>query len=562
MLKAIFTYFCLSLFFISTCSSLEPIESLVLGNFAENYSESDVDPLNYVFLRDKNEKTTNQIYKHELAIYRGFYEEGKNIINYCKVSHPIRYSTDWEKLQVMRSIFAETQYIGLDLISRALPLYAKQLEFSSSEYTNLIENLVGNYCSANLSVISRKELKNNMIIKFEKDNNFKLPSIKNNPFFPENMDKYLPPKIATEQEFKYTIKLFQSLCSWDGNPSNPGLMVPILKNPTLMTFIFRQLNNQTIDWKESDNTLYINEDKNTVLVWCDNLICRKMDKTNFNLKVLFSVGSTNLSEDLKKLYCEEFRILDYKSKDGDERIAKIIKSRSFDEENFINSQFIALITGVPDFLLRASKFSQGEDILRSSVDFIWDKWAKTQTENLNREMFFEEPITIELVARSFYFNPLRPKYQIIFDINLGEFDRINQKIGKVKVGFNLNIQRSFLRFYRNSLANLAQENLTERNRLLKRLKLQIVADINKAREKFIIPPWKGDLEGIIASEITSQLEAVADKNFSMDSSGFEVIPVDLNYGLFALKYINNQQIISKKVNNDSNLDASMTKAIH
>ncbi|MBC7538334.1 MAG: hypothetical protein H7281_05910 [Bacteriovorax sp.] len=522
--------------------ALAPIESLVLGNFAESYSENETDPLNYVFSRDKFQ-STNAGYKRELALYRGFYEEGKNTLNYCKSNRDIHYSTEWEKVQVMRSMLSEIQYIGLDITSRALPQYAKALEFTRDEYINLIDGLVGNYCSSNLSVISKKELRNNFLVKFDKENNFKLPSVIGNPYFPENLDSYLPPRTALEQEFKYTVKLFQSICSWGGNPTNPGLLVPIIKNPALMSFFTRQMNNQVIDWKEQNNTLFLKEDKNTVQVWCDNLICRKTSRDLFYSKFYFSVGGTNLSEDFKRLYCEEFRLVDYKPADSDERLSKIMNSRTFDEENFINSQFIALLTGVPDFLLRSDKFSRGEDLLRSSVDFTWNKWARAQTEMLNRELYFEEPLTLELVERALYFNPLKAELKVAFDVNLGEFDRINQRTGKVRVSFKILIQRSFLHYYRETLKNLDPRNNVEKDRLLKRFKIQMTKDITQARDKFIIPPWKGDLESLIATELSEQLMLISDSNFKMPTSGFEPINVELNYGIFALKYINHQKTV-------------------
>ncbi|MDD4973498.1 MAG: hypothetical protein PHY93_04065 [Bacteriovorax sp.] len=531
---------------LSRVWALAPIESLVLGNFSESYSENESDPLNYVFARDKyqnKDRSTNAGHKRELALYRGFYEEGKNTLNYCKGNREIRYSTEWQKVQVMRSMLSEIQYIGLDITSRALPQYAKALEFTRDEYNNLITGLVGNYCSANLSIISKKELLNNLLVKFDKENNFKLPNVTGNPYFPLNMDAYLPPKLALEQEFKYTVKLFQSICSWGGNPTNPGLLVPILKNPALMSFFTRQMNNQAIDWKELNNTLFLKEDNNTVQVWCDNLICRKTFRDNFYHKIYYSVGGTNLSEDLRRLYCEEFRTLDYKPADSDDRLSKIMNSRTFDEENFINSQFIALLTGVPDFLLRADKFSRGEDVLRSSVDYTWDKWAKAQTDMLNRELYFEEPLTLELVERGLYFKPQKAQIKAAFDVSLGEFDRINQRTGKVRVMFNILIQRSFLHYYRETLKNLDPRNTAEKERLLKRFKIQMTKDVTLARDKFIIPPWKGDLEALIASELTTQLLLISDGNFKMPTIGFEPITVELNYGLFALKYINHQKTV-------------------
>ena len=538
------TVFLLFLTFVSTqVWALAPIESLVLGNFSESYSENETDPLNYVFSRDKSMSNVSKSYKRELALYRGFYEEGKNTLNYCKQQRPIHYATEWEKVQVMRSMLSEIQYIGLDLTTRAIPQYAKALEFTKDEYTNLVDNLVGNYCSNNLSVISKKELRNNFLVKFDRDNTFKLPTVAGNPYFPDNLDSYLPPKTALEQEFKYTVKLFQSICSWSVNQTNAGLMVPILKNPTLMSFFTRQMNNQTIDWREAENAVFMKEDKNTVQVWCDNLICRKTFRDNFYNKVYYSVGGTNLSEDLRRLYCNDWQTIDYKPTENDERIAKMMNSISFDEENFINSQFIALITGVPDFLLRGDKFSRGEDVLRSSVDFTWSKWAKNQAEVQGRELYFEEPLTLELVERRIYFNPVVPKYKVAFDVNLGEFDRVTQRTGKVRVSFIVNVQKSFLNYYRETLKELDPRNTAEKERLLRRFKMQLTKDVNEAREKFLIPPWKGDLEGLIAGELSEQIMSVSDRSYKMETSGFLPIPIELNYGVFALKYINHQKTV-------------------
>lgn len=523
--------------------ALAPIESLILGNFSETYSENETDPLNYVFSRDKFLDKKTDSFKRELALYRGFYEEGKNLANYCKEERPIRYASEWEKVQVMRSTMSDVQYIGLDLTARAIPQYAKALEFTREEYENLVENLVGNFCSTNLSVISKKELKNNLMIKFDRDNTFKLPTVKGNPLFPDNLDTYLPPKTALEQEFKYTVKLFQSVCSWGGNPENPGLMVPILKNPALMSFFFRQMDNRAIAWRQLDNSVYSKEDKNTVQVWCDNLICRRTIPETFYNKVYFSVGGTNLSEDLRRLYCQDWRTVDYRPKMNDERLARMMNSISFDEENFINSQFIALITGVPDMLLRGEKFSQGLETLRSSVDYTWNKWANEQIQKQGRELYYEEPLTLELVERSQYFNIFTPKFMVAFDVNLGEFDRIAQRQGKVRVIFHVNVQQSFLKYYRETLKNLDPRDKAEKERLLKRFKDQITKDVQSAREKFLIPPWKGDLEALIANELTEQMVNVADRHFKVGDHGFLAIPIELNYGMFALKYINHQKTV-------------------
>ena len=528
--------------------ALAPVESLVLGNFSESYNEELTDPLNYVFTRDESVKSESSKNKSAMAMYRGFYEEGKNLTNYCKSPRTIRYASEWDKLQVKRSTLALVQYIGLDLLSRAIPQYAKNLEFNREDYTNLAENLVGNYCSNNLSVISKKELLNNLFLKFDKENRFELPGVNKNIIYPDNeMANYLPSKTGLEQEFLFSIKLFQAVCSWNGNPNSAGLMAPIIRHSALMSFFIRQMSNQAIGWKEQDNTLFLKEDLKTVQVWCENLICRKVDAATFPQKVIYSVGGTNIGEDLKRLYCEEFSDETYRPEDYDDRIAKIMNKQSFDEQNFINSQFISLITNVPDFLLRAPKFTSGEDVLRASVDSTWNQWARKMSESQSRDLFFEEPLTMELIDRSRLHDFRKNEYRIGFDINLGEFDRINEQIGKVKLQFLIKIPKAFIKYYRQAMldVNYGHKTKEEKEHLKKRMRLHVTRDVERAKERFIIPPWRGDLEGLIVEELTAQIMEKAEKTMEFEAIGEQDVKVEVNYGVFALKYINHQMNVLK-----------------
>ena len=531
--------------FFQKVHALAPVESLILGNFSGSYSENKSDPLDYVYSRELSIKNYSRESKNELAQYRGFYEEGKNAINFCRQNPSVQYTGEWEKTQVKRSTMATIQYIGLDLISRALPQYAKALDYSRDEYVNMVDGLVGNYCSANLSVISKRELLNNFYVKYDKENNFRLPTTAGNPYFPANIESYLPAAKALEQELLFTVKLFKSLCSWSGSPNNPGLMVPMLKHSGLMAFIGRQMANLTVSWKESDNTIFLKEDKLTTQIWCENLICRKTTPTNFNSKFFYSVGGTSINEDIKRLYCKELRNTNYNPKESDPKIAKIMNSMTFDEENLINSQFIALITGIPDLFVRADKFIDGADLFRSGIDFTWSNWAKKMSDNFTRDLFFEEPLTLEQVDSNQYYKYRDGKLKIAFDVNLGEFDRINQRAGKVRVHFNIFIQNSFLTYYKDAIKNLNYKDSSEKNRLKKRFKMQISKDVAKAREKFIIPPWRGDLEELIANEITSQIMETPEKFLELGTLGMRPIEVEINYGLFALKYINHQFNVRK-----------------
>lgn len=530
----------LSGLFVSKAHALVPVESLVLGNFSENYSEYESDPLNYVYARDLVNKSENKKYKESLAVYRGFYEEGKNTINYCALGNEIRYQTNWQKVQAKRSMMALIQYIGIDLSVRAIPKYAKALEFTREEYSNMVTGLVGNFCSSNISIISKRELLNNFFLKFDKENNFELPSVSKNALFSNKLDRFYDSKTALEQELLYTVKIFKSLCSWNGNPDNPGLLVPFLKHAGLLSFFARQMSSLAIDWRESDNFLFLRTNPKSMKVWCDNLICRKVTQEELAASFQFSVGGTNIYDDYRRLYCEDFRNVDYKPKESDPRLAKLMNNMTFDEENFMNSQFIALITGYPDLLLRAKNFSDIKEIIRSSLDYKWDNWANEAGLNFSSDIYFEEPLMIELVDREQYYDFRKRKLKVAFDINMGEFDRINQINGKLKVQFKLKVLNSFLKYYRSQIHTTGLGEVDKLNHLKDRFKLNIKDGVESARKKFIVPPWKGDLEALIVSELTEQLNQSSNKFLNLDLPGHQEITIEVNYGLFALKYLNHQ----------------------
>lgn len=528
------------LLFWNETFAIVPIESIILGNFGDRLNQESNDPIEYVFNRDQSFKNDDIVnYKKDLAFYRGFSNEGKNLEISCAEKNTIKYHSDWDKFQVIRTIMAEMQYIGIDITSRAIPKYAKYFDFSDEEYSNLIDDLVDNNCSNNLTVISKKELKNYLKQRFIGENSFELPSIKNNPLFPKNMDKYFSEKKLREQEFKQTINIFKAMCSWGNDPYNTVLMTPFLKNAPLMSFINRQLNGKTFDWNKATNELSLIDTNKNIQVVCDNLICRKTDLSYFKSKIILSNGSRDFYQDFKNLYCDHFQLQDYQVQ-KDSKLNKIIKNMTFDDENLMVGQMMALITHVPEFLLGLEKFKDGENLLRSSIDYTWNQWAESQLNNYSHELYFEEPLMMEMVDRSLYFNKQQGKLKVSLDVNLGEFDRINQKIGKVKMGFNISVNKTVLKYVRESLLNFDPTNNIEKSEIIKKLKVQLEKDIYVAYTNLIIPPWKGDLALLIANEVAEELLEIPDNKFNEFPAGMNPINVEINYSIFALKYLNNQ----------------------
>lgn len=535
------------IFFSSSSFALVSLESVVLGDFSEKFS-TEKDPLDYVFKREENLSTSSlRQFRENLSLYRGFYEEGKNLINQCKKPYEIRYESLWHKSQVKRALGATMQYLVLDLLTRSLPIYAKYFEFKDEDYKNLTENLVNNYCSENLSIISKKTLKKNFLYRFSNDSDFRLPSTDGNPLFSENLASLQNSRTVMEQEFKVALELFKSTCSWSGSGEDYGLMTPLLKHPSLFSFLVRQFEGFELSWKSSTNSL---EKKNTTKVlnvWCENLICRRINSIAFKNQVYRMIGSDNLSEDLKKLYCEEILALDYDVKNTkDELLIKEMKARSFEAENILSSYTISLITGVPDFILRAKKFSEMEEVLRSSVDTTWTNWAKKNLEEVSRDVFYEEPLTFELVRNEKNFKPFDKKFELFFDINQGEFDRSVEAHGKIRTVYNLKLPTQIIMYIRREIQSLDPRDTIAKENFYKIVTAQLEGHVKKLEASFIVIPWKGNLSRFLADELIEQV-AMKESKAILGMREKEVdVAINIHYGVFALKTIKHMRDVANQ----------------
>ncbi|PIK15511.1 hypothetical protein [Halobacteriovorax sp. JY17] len=528
----IFLIFLLSL----QAKALVPLESILLGDFEDKYSKESADPFDYLFLK-KVELPGKISEKRDLTIYRGYYEEGINLQKSCRADYQLSYPTSWQEDQVKRSIFATLQYIGLDISIRAIPKYAKYFEFSRDEYSNLVENIVGNYCSKNLSIISIKQLKRNFLSKFDNENTFELPDVSKNSLFPEKLTTIATQDDVREREFVKTIDLFKSFCSWGGDVDNLRLLVPFLKNPVIYASLIRQLTNEKLEWNRNSRDVFKIRNQKTVQVLCEGLICRKSNSIEFNKKFPTSVGHKSFDDDLSRLYCKEARDYQYLIKGQAPKISSMIKKMTFDEENLLISQFIALQTGVPAFFVRANNFSSAKEFLRASVDKTWDDWAMNQVDKFKGEVYFEEPLTMELVDRSLYYKNYLPEFKVLFDVNLGELDRTNQIVGKITTHFNLNFSRKFLRWARLEYINLDPRDEKRKEELFYKMKIRIAPIVKDIRTKFPTPPWDGDLDVIIRNEILEQISKFRGGFFDEDEAGMMKIPVIISFAPYALKYL-------------------------
>jgi hypothetical protein len=523
---------------------LVPLESLVLGDLSDAYKKEATDPLNYIFTFRGKFKIEQ---KRSLAYFRGFIEEGENLQNLCKVNYEINYRNQSEKDTVKRSMASALQYIGLDILVRALPQYAKFFEFSEKEYENLVNGLVGNYCSKNISIMSIRELKKNMMFNFNLGEDFPLPSIKNNQLFPKKLEEINTIDNIMEREFFQSIKLFRAFCSWGNDIDNYRLLVPILKNPTVMAFIIRQLTNKKFSWDSINNFISLKNDFNTDQVLCKGLICRKTDWEKFQNEIPRSLGSRGIKEDFAQMYCSEFSKLNFKRQNQEPKILEIIQKEKEIGPNLMTGQFLALLTGIPDFFVRSKNFSDANKFLKFNFEEDWTNWAIEQNKSFGKNLYFEEPLSLEVVSREFYFNNYLPKFKVMIDMNMGEFDKVAEEVGTVKVSYNLKIYKSYLGYIRNEWLGINKMQIqSSRDKLLENFSLTISDQVQKFRSKFRVPPWSGNLEKLIARELLTQLSEYQGSFFTNAKAELMEIPIELNYSPMALKYIYFRNFVSSK----------------
>ncbi len=501
--------------------------------------------LDSLFLTKSIKGTPEEVKK--LSLYRGFYEEGANIENFCRMNPTVKFKNDWEKVQSQRTILANLQNIALMTSAKALALYAKKFNFSNDEYQNMVEGLVGNYCSPNLSLISQKELINKMKEFFEtEDLSLNLPSVEKNSLFPitdiQNLDK----ELGRKNEFMLTAKIFQSFCSWGNDVKNLGLIVPFVRNSPIMAYVARTLIRKKIDWSEKDHKVLLKEDLQIERVSCRNYVCRKSDHVTFMANLTLGAGSKNPYDDVKRFYCIDWSKANYIFYDQPPKIKEIIKKRSVDLDPLLVGQLTALLTGVPEFLLYLKNLNEGKKFVIGSLNRIWQNWAKNNIFDQRKNLLYEEPLSVEVIPNRRSFVKPNKEIEIQIDVNQGEFDRANQKLGKVRMNFHLKISRKFLAWLRYEWINRDIFD-KEQNKVLKdRLRSILKKEIEKNKEQIEFPFWNENFLDLIAKETIFQLETMGNEIFQRTHSGDTQIQVSMNFAPFALKYLRDRFLINKK----------------
>jgi hypothetical protein len=447
--------------------------------------------------------------------------------------------------QAMRSLVSTLQYMGIDLLVRSLPAYAKALEWSRDDFETYSASLVGNWCSKNLTIISHKELKRNFMARWDDGEVFPLPDLEGNAHFPQKLMELINPQERFSREMFWSGELFKAFCSWSNLTEDFRLLLPILRDPMIMAHVAREIGGKRLAYNASAQSIRLQDHDPSHRVACRGLICRRADEKGFRRSTPLAVGSPSFYADAKRMYCHRLRDANVNYNDPDERVRKILETRTLEENLIMSGQFKALLTGIPNLFIWSQSYDQGQAILRASFDQSWDQWATLSIEKLTGEISYEEPLTVELVERDLYYQLYRNNFSVHFDVNQGEFDRTNRIAGKLAVTFDLKLSHKMLSWLRRNWRSLDPTQKLEREDILNRFKNYIKGDVQKARSKLLLPPWRGDIEQIIASELLDQF-AQYEGSWDYPQEGFIKIPVYLNYGAFALRFMRYRYLVQER----------------
>lgn len=538
--------------FITKSYGLVPMESLVLGKLNPNEIQKPNDPLNYILLNRGLNLSSNENDKKSLGIYRGFYQEGEELENFCRRGgNYIQFPTPWQESQATRFLTSTFQYVSLDFVIRALASYAKYFEFSDQEMENFSESLSTNYCSQNISVISIKEIKNNLLNEF-KNGNFQLPTIEGNGLFPSELLRRISIREESyrEKEFGYTVQIFRALCSWGGQVDDFRLLVPLLRNRALAAFAIRQLTQESINFDVKNNKPILVKNPETTQVACENFICRKTDYKRFLQVFPRGIGTNSVKEDLQRVYCSNLRDLDYKLSKQIEPFKSWIEKMSIDDDHLLVGQMISLISGMPEFNFRAESFKDLQKIYRASFDDTWNEWAKISNRGFAVDITYEESLTLEKPRASISSKNEKGKgnMRVVYDVNLGEIDRTHEYLGKISLSFDIPLTYSYLTWLKDSWSNISVLDREKREFFTLQFAEVLKPHLRRFRKKMVEAPWGEDLSLPLAREILSK---VAVSNFdNRDRTNNEIlnIPLEFRYGAFALKYIKDQFYGSRQEN--------------
>lgn len=518
----------------SVSSALMPIKGLVLGS-VENVSQKD--PLTQVFSSSYTDKDLSTLEDENIKSYIGMINQGIALKNQCSKTQRVRYSNSWKEATAKRSIISTLQYIGLDRTVKFIAEYSKKFELTDDKYEMMTNNLVNNFCSQNLSVYSLKLLKSNFNYFWKNKTNVKIQDISSSPFYSKYSKQSVNTYDAHKRIFNFTLKNFKSLCSWNGDVDNLFLLDTYAKNPFLMSIIFNHLNQQKISFDKFTNEIVLTSNPNSVQVACENMICRRREKKEFEDLFPRMIGSTKLNEDLKFIYCEKFSQYRTKYAFISSQQKEWIKKRSIVSAKLEVQNLISLLTGFPDFFVTSEKYTDIYTNLKMNIKDRWDKWSEIKLNAGDSNLLYEEPLEIKLITKALSSDAENGNFSVNFNINLGELDKVITDYDKIDFELGLTFSNKYLGNLRKVLTDLHNRGKYKlKESELDKFRSHIKYQLLKTSPFIKIPIASDSFVNLIGGEIISQINFYRGRDFKKLAFQEIKIPVKFKIGLFALRY--------------------------
>lgn len=532
MFKAVLAGMALSLW----AHALAPLDGLIKGDVSEIVQ---YDPLENLFSKqffsaDGKEQSFQRV---KLEFYKGMFNQGAALVNTCDVERFHSYRDQWSEESAKRSIVANLQYLGLDVSSRAIVEYAKSFKLEDDEFKNIVDNLVTNTCSNNISVFSKKLLRDNFQRMWEGETKFKAPSLVDSPYVAKyNFDK-TESFSAKEREFNFALKNFRDFCSWGGDVDNYRMLPPYLQNPFVMSLVFNHMTKRQLSWDADRTMAVLVPSADAVQVACEDLICRRREPPAFERMYPRMLGSVSLQDDLEVLYCNHFRDTSVKGADAPEVVKEWINAQGLEEAKISAMGFFALATGMPDYFFAVDTYDELAQMFSKTVEHRWDDWAKKQTDTLVLDLLYEESLFVDLAPVDASAKA-RGELGMTFDFTLGELDRELEVVDKISSTFKLVFPRSYLSWIRRSHIQASNRSqYAKMEELERKLATYVGLQLEQKAGYFDIPLWNSSFPRILARELTERLSSYQGSALDGFSQEEMVVPVKFRFGLFALKYL-------------------------
>ncbi len=495
--------------------ALIPVEGILLG---EANLEFQTDPLLYVFQDPNN--YSNEAENLKYRAYSKLYASGIALEESCNLYKKPTYTQSLDEEKAQRIVVANLQYLGMDLTIKSIGALARKLNIDEEKYQTLTKNIVNNYCSKNITVISLKSISKLLNYYYKNPDQGRLTTIAQSSFSSEIFKKKSEEQDSRSREFEFALKSFRSFCSWGGDPLDLRMLVPYVKNPFIMAVAFRNM---------------LKSDDDSKRISCREHICHDADKLSFERQFPRSLGSTGLNTDLKKLYCHQFKQVEYTSKSPVPQVKEWIKEMEIETPILETNFFISAYTGVPDVGFSAKSYQDIPLLLKSSLDERWTNWSKKVINTFSHELLYEESLKVKVSqSRVDLENPFR----LNFLVTLGELDRLMDENDKLKVTFDLKISKNYFRTIKNQwLAYGAKVDLEGQENLKKEIASYLEKLLRGKEKYFQQRMWNKDFPRIMADELLKQALAYKGSLYRTYEEKMLNVPIQFSYGVFALSYL-------------------------